>query len=172
MRLFFATAILSLGAITACSGSKTDVAATTGAATASTAATTAPADSAEVVLNRHVAAMKAGDLAAVMADYADDALVIAPNGIAPGETNLAGFNAFDGKTNISKLFAVLTNKDNAAGMASMTSKYEPKGSDVTLMHWVQFEGTPKQVSGTDVFVIRNGKVISQAVLVNPPPAKK
>jgi len=165
MRLLLATAILSLSAITACSNSKTDVAATAAAATTT-------AESAEVILNRHVAAMKAGDLAAVMADYADDALVIAPNGIAPGETNLAGFNAFDGKTNISKLFTVLTNKDNAAGMASMTTKYEPKGSDVTLMHWVQFEGTPKQVSGTDVFVIRNGKVVSQTVLVNPPPAAK
>jgi ketosteroid isomerase-like protein len=166
MRLLLATAILSVSAITACStDSKTDVAVTT-------STSTTIADSAEVILDRHVAAMKAGDLAAVMADYADDALVIAPHGIAPGETNLAGFNAFDGKTNISKLFAVLTNKDNAAGMASMTAKYEPKGSDVTLMHWVQFEGTPKQVSGTDVFVIRNGKVISQAVLVNPPPAAK
>jgi hypothetical protein len=171
MRLLLATAILSVSAITACStDSKTEVTATTDTTTATSATT--PADSAEVILDRHVAAMKAGDLAAVMADYADDALVIAPHGIAPGETNVAGFNVFDGKANISKLFAVLTNKDNAAGMASMTSKYEPKGSDVTLMHWVQFEGTPKQVSGSDVFVIRNGKVISQTVMVNPPPAGK
>jgi hypothetical protein len=168
MRLLLATAILSVSALTACSTeSKTEV-----TATPSTAAATSTADSAEVILNRHVAAMKAGDLAAVMADYADDALVIAPNGIAPGETNLAGFNVFDGKTNISKLFAVLTNKDNAEGMASMTTKYESKGSDVTLMHWAQFEGTPKHLSGTDVFVIRNGKIISQAVLVNPPPTAK
>ena len=168
MRLLLATAVLSVSAITACSTeSKTEV-----ATTSSPASATKPADSAEVILNRHVAGMKAGDLAAVMADYADDAVVIAPNGIAPGETNEAGFNVFDGKANISKLFAVLTNKDNAAGMASMTSTFEPKGSDVTLMHWVQFEGTPKKVSGTDVFVIRNGKVISQTVLVNPPPAKK
>ena len=169
MRLLLATAILSLGAITACSTeSKSDAAATP----ATSAAATAPADSAEVILNRHVAAMKAGDLAAVMADYADNALVIAPNGIAPGEANVAGFNVFDGKTNISKLFAVLTNKDNAAGMASMTTTYENKGSDVTLMRWVQFEGTPKKVSGTDVFVIRDGKVISQTVLVDAAPAGK
>jgi ketosteroid isomerase-like protein len=59
--------------------------------------------------------MKAGDLKAVMEDYADNALVIAPHGIAPGEADMAGFNVFDGKANISKLFAVLTNKDNAAG---------------------------------------------------------
>jgi ketosteroid isomerase-like protein len=169
MRLLLATAVLSMGAISACSSdTRTDVAATTN----STSTATTTADSAEVILNRHVAAMKAGDLAAVMADYADDALVIAPHGIAPGETNVAGFNVFDGKDNISKLFAVLTNKDNAAGMASMTSTYESKGSDVTLMHWVQFEGTPKKISGSDVFVIRNGKVISQTVLVNPPPAAK
>ena len=82
-----------------------------------------------------------------------------------------GFNVFDGKANISKLFAVLTNKDNAAGMASMTTTYESKGNDVTLMRWVQFAGTPQELSGTDVWVIRNGKIISQAVLVNPPAAK-
>jgi hypothetical protein len=68
--------------------------------------------------------------------------------------------------------AVLTNKDNAAGMASMTSTFEYKGSDVALMHWVQFDGTPKKVSGTDVWIIRNGKVVSQTVLVDPAPAKK
>lgn len=169
MRLLLATAILSMGAISACStDSKTDVATTTG--TAESAAATY--DSAEVILDRHVAAMKAGDLPGVMADYADDALVIAPHGIVAGETNVAGFNVFDGKDNISRLFAVLTNKDNAAGMASMTSKYEYKGSDVALMHWVQFEGTPQQVSGTDVWVIRDGKIISQSVLLNPPPAAK
>jgi ketosteroid isomerase-like protein len=171
MRLLLDTAILSMGAISACStDSKTEVADATSTVDSAAPATTA--DSAEVILDRHVAAMKAGDLAAVMADYADDALVIAPHGIVQGETNVAGFNVFDGKDNISRLFAVLTNKDNAAGMASMTATYEYKGSDVALMHWVQFEGTPQQVSGTDVWVIRDGKVISQSVLVNPPPAAK
>jgi hypothetical protein len=68
------------------------------------------------------------------------------------------------------LFAVLTNEANAAGMASMTSTYEYKGSDVALMHWVQFAGEPNEVSGTDVWVIRDGKVISQSVLVNAAPA--
>lgn len=163
MRLLLATAILSLGAIAACSAD------TTADTTADSAAATV-ADSAEVILDRHVAAMKAGDLAGVMADYADDALVIAPNGIVSGEANVAGFNVFDGKDNITKLFAVLTNADNAAGMATMTTNYEFKGSDVSLMHWVQFAGTPQELSGTDVWVIRDGKILSQTVLLNPPPA--
>ena len=172
MRLLLAAAILSLGAIAACSTDSSSTAANPAASTAADSTASPTADSAEVILDRHVAAMKAGDLAGVMADYADDALVIAPQGIVPGEANVAGFNVFDGKANISKLFAVLTNKDNAAGMASMTSTYEYKGSDVALMHWVQFDGTPQKISGTDVWVIRNGKVISQTVLVNPPPASK
>lgn len=169
MRLLLAATIVSLGAIAACTtDSSADKAATTAA---DTAAAPAP-DTAEVILDRHVAAMKAGDLGAVMADYADNALVIAPHGIVPGEASVAGVNVFDGKDNISKLFAVLTNKDNAAGMASMTTTYEFKGSDVSLMHWAQFPGTPQEVSGTDVWVIRGGKVLSQTVLINAPPAAK
>ena len=165
MRLLLAATLLSLGAIAACTA---DPAADTLAD--ADAAAKPSADSAEVILDRHVAAMKAGDLAAVMADYADDALAIAPHGIVAGEPSVAGFNVFDGKANISKLFAVLTNKDNAAGMASMSVSYEPRGSDVTLMRWVQFGGTPQEVSGTDVWVIRDGKILSQTVLVNPPAA--
>jgi hypothetical protein len=175
MRLLLAAAILSLSALCACSNSADSAAESSAGSTADTAADTAAAtsaDSAQVILDRHVAAMKAGDLAAVMADYADDALVIAPHGIVPGEVGVAGVNVFDGKPNITKLFAVLTNKDNAAGMASMTTTYEPRGSDVTLMHWVQFKGTPQEVSGTDVWVIRNGKIIVQTVLINSPPATK
>ena len=159
MRLLLATAILSLGAITACSGGST-----------AGSAATATADSAETILDRHVAAMKASDPDAVMADYADNAVVIAPNGIAPGQVDVAGFNVFDGKANISKLFAVLAGKDNAAAMASMTTTYEPRGSDVVLMHWVQFKGEPNEASGTDVWVIRDGKIQSQTVLVNAAPA--
>ena len=34
------------------------------------------------------------------------------------------------------------------------------------MHWVQFKGTPKELSGTDVFVVRGGKVVFQTVTVN------
>ena len=164
MRLLLAAAILSLGAIAGCSAASSNNAADTAA--------NSTADSAEVILNRHVKAMKAGDLTAVMDDYADNALVIAPHGIAPGQADVGGFNVFDGKANISRLFAVLTNKDNAAGMASMTTTYEARGNDVTLMRWVQLAGTPQELSGTDVFVIRGGKVLSQAVLLNPQPATK
>jgi ketosteroid isomerase-like protein len=121
------------------------------------------------VLDRHVAAMKAGNLDAVMADYADDALVIAPHGIAPGQTSVAGNDVFSGKAEARKLFAVLTDKGHHAAMQSMTSTYEQRGNDIVLMHWVQFKGQPNQASGTDTWIIRGNKVIAQVVAVDPAP---
>jgi hypothetical protein len=147
MRLVLAAAILSLSAATAFA-----------------------ADSAQTVLDRHVAAMKAGNLDAVMADYADNTLVIAPHGIAPGQTNVAGNDVFSGKANARKLFAVLTDKDHNPGAKAMTVTYESRGNDVTLMHWVQFKGQPNQVAGTDTWIIRGGKVVAQFVAVDPAPA--
>lgn len=123
----------------------------------------------QAVLDRHVAAMKAGNLDGVMADYADDALVIAPHGIAPGQTSVAGNDVFSGKAEARKLFAVLTDKGHHAAMQSMTATYEQRGNDIVLMHWVQFKGQPNQASGTDTWVIRGNKVIAQVVAVDPAP---
>ena len=124
------------------------------------------ADTATQILDRHVAAMKKGDLAAVMADYADGAVVITPHGIAPGQKAASALDVFPGKANARKLFAVLTDKDHVGGNRTMTTRYEARGGDVTLMYWEQNRGTPNQVSGVDVFVIRNGKIEFQNVVVD------
>jgi len=65
-----------------------------------------------------------------------------------------------------KLFSILTSKDNLPGNKTMEVKYEPLSADTTLMRWVQFKGTPKEVSGYDVFVTRDGKIVFQTVIVN------
>ncbi|MBV9550890.1 MAG: nuclear transport factor 2 family protein [Alphaproteobacteria bacterium] len=149
MRLVLAAAILSL-----------------------TATAVFAADSAQAVLDHHVKAMTAGDLDAVMSDYADDALLIAPHGIAPGQTNVSGNDVFSGKSNIRKFFAVLTDKGHNPAFHEMTSTFESRGNDVMLMKWVQFKGKPNQVSGTDTWIIRGGKVVAQVVAVDPPPTPK
>lgn len=151
MRLVTAAAILSLS-----------VAMTGGAALA--------ADSGQAVLDHHVKAMTAGDLDAVMADYADNALLVAPHGIAPGQTNVSGNDVFSGKANIRKFFAVLTDKAHNPAFHAMTATFESRGNDVMLMHWVQFKGQPNQVSGTDTWIIRDGKVLAQVVAVDATPA--
>ena len=124
-------------------------------------------DSAKVILDRHERTIKAGDLAGVMADYADNAVLVAPAGIVAGEKNIAGTNVFEGTANIRKFFQVLTTRELPA-VKTMVATYEFKTNDTALMHWAQYKGTPKEVSGTDIWVIRGGKIITQVVLVNPP----
>jgi len=125
-------------------------------------------DSIQTVLDRHEKTIKAGDLNGVMADYADNAVLVAPAGIVKGEKDVVGTNVFDGKANIRKFFSVLTSKESNPAVKSMKVSYEFKGSDVVVMKWAQFPGTDKEVAGTDIWVIRGGKIISQVVLVNPP----
>ncbi len=115
------------------------------------------------VLDHHVAKMKSGDLEAVLSDYAPDAVVVTPAGMVSPN------GVFIGK-DTRKLFTALTSKDSLPGNKTMEVKYEPLSADTTLMRWVQFKGTSKEVSGYDVFVIRGGKVVFQSVTVNP--AKK
>jgi ketosteroid isomerase-like protein len=124
------------------------------------------AQSATQVLDHHVAMMKQGNLDGVMSDYTDDALVVAPHGIAPGQVNVSGNDVFAGKENVRKLFAVLTDKDHMKGSLAMDTRYEPRGHDVILMHWVQFKGTPQEVKGTDTWIIKNGKVLAQVVTID------
>jgi len=61
---------------------------------------------------------------------------------------------------------VLTGAGSIAGIRAMETTIEPLGGDVALLHWVQFRGTAKQVSGTDVFVVRGGKVVVQDIIVD------
>src|ERR1700748_3826782 len=83
----------------------------------------AQADSARQVLDRHVAAMKKGDLEAVLADYADDVVVITPHSIAPGQKAVSTVDVFAGRDNARKLFSVLTDKDHVPGNRSMETRF-------------------------------------------------
>jgi hypothetical protein len=111
------------------------------------------------ILDHHVANMKSGNLEGVLSDYAPDAVIVTPAGMVSPN------GVFVGKA-ISKLFSVLTSKDNLPGNKTMQTTYETLGPDTTMMRWVQFKGTPKELSGYDVFVVRGGKVVFQTVTVN------
>jgi hypothetical protein len=124
------------------------------------AGSTLPALAADTkVLDHHVANMKSGDLEGVLSDYAPDAVVVTPAGMVSPN------GVFVGK-DTRKLFSALTSKDSLPGNKTMETKYEALAPDTTLMRWVQFKGTPKEISGYDVFVIRGGKVVFQTVTVN------
>jgi len=113
------------------------------------------------VLDHHVANMKSGDLEAVLSDYAPDAVIVTPAKMVSPNGVFVGKDA-------RKLFSVLTSKDSLPGNKTMQTKYQNAGADTSIMQWVQNKGTPKEVSGYDVFVTRGGKVVFQTVTINPP----
>jgi len=112
------------------------------------------------VLDHHVTHMKTGNLEEVLSDYAPNAVVVTPAGM------ISPSGVFIGK-DTRKLFTVLTNKENLPGNKTMQVTYETLAPDTTLMRWVQYKGTAKELSGHDVFVIRGGKIVFQTVAVNP-----
>jgi ketosteroid isomerase-like protein len=133
--------------------------------------TAAPADSAATkqmsaasVVEHHVAAMKSGDLNAVMSDYADDTVVITPQGLVADQTPAQGPGVYSGLGNARKVFATLTKTDNMGAVKSMKSRIVERGNDVALLYWTQLAGTPKEVSGHDVFVVKNNKVVFQDIV--------
>src|SRR5262249_1536245 len=104
------------------------------------------------ILDHHVANMKSGNLEAVLSDYASYAVVVTPSGrVTPDGV----FTGSETRT----LFRVLTAKENLPGNQTMQVKYKSVGPDTSIMEWVQYKGTPKEVSGHDVFVTRDGKIV-------------
>jgi hypothetical protein len=114
------------------------------------------------VIDHHVANMKSGNIDGVLSDYAPDAVVVTPAGMVSPSGVFIGQDT-------RKLFSVLAGSKNVPGNKTMQTRYTSLGADTTRMDWVQFKGTPQEVSGYDVFVIRGGKIVFQAVIVNPSP---
>jgi hypothetical protein len=111
------------------------------------------------ILDRHVANMKSGNIPGIVADYASDAVIVTPAGMASPS------GVFVGK-DVPKLFNVLAAPKNLPGNKTMQTSYEDLGSGTTKMTWVQFKGSKDEVSGYDIFVVRGGKIAYQTVIVN------
>jgi hypothetical protein len=129
------------------------------------AATPALAGADTKVLDHHVANMKSGNLEGVLSDYAPYAVVVTPAGMVTPDGVFVGPDA-------RSLFRVLTDKNHVPGNKTMQTKYQSAGQDTSIMYWVQYKGTPQEVSGHDVFVTRDGKIVYQTVMVDPPKTKK
>lgn len=121
----------------------------------------------EQVVKDHVVSMKTADLDKVMSDYAEDTVVITPPGLVPTQSPANAPGVYSGKANARKVFAVLTGKGSIDGIRAMETVVEPLGGDVALLRWMQFRGTPKQVSGVDVFVVRGDRIVMQDIVLDP-----
>jgi len=112
------------------------------------------ADTPSEVVARHMAAFNKGDLAAMMADYADDAVV------------LQSGTAVQCKAAIQALFVRIAAPPPAgAPRRQLTTTKLWQEGDVGFVNWT---GGP--ISGTDQFLVRDGKIRVQVVFMAPPPA--
>jgi ketosteroid isomerase-like protein len=127
-----------------------------GMALIGTACQAAP-DLGAAIIARHVETVKAGDVDGVVADYADDAVLVTPAGM------VTPTGVFVGKAKVREFFSWLASPQNLPGAKSMVSQSEVIGPDTVLFRWTQFPGTAQEVKGTDIFVIRGGKIVFQSV---------
>ncbi|MGE0113267.1 MAG: nuclear transport factor 2 family protein [Steroidobacteraceae bacterium] len=112
----------------------------------------------EQVLLHHIEALKQGDFDKLMSDYAPNAVAVLPTGI------------FVGKQGIHKLVeSIVANKD-ALGNLQVSRK--PLGDDTLLQHFVMNPGTAQEFAGDEVFVVRQGKIVFQAMQSSAGPLPK
>ena len=128
------------------------------AANATAAATPTSQADIDAIMERHSAGVKAPNVEAVVADYADDAVLVTPPGMA------SPTGVYAGKAKVGEFFSWLTSPKNLPGPQRMVATTEMIAPGVVLFRWTQFKGTPQEVNGTDVFVIRGGKIVFQSVM--------
>ncbi|MEE6178069.1 nuclear transport factor 2 family protein [Mycobacterium sp. 050134] len=98
------------------------------------------------VFAHHVDAMVAGDLDEIVADYADDSVVITRAGVARG------------KDGVRKAFAQLLDDLPAAAWKVKTQIFE---GDVLFLEWAAVAESTRADDGVDTFVFRDGMIHAQ-----------
>ena len=106
------------------------------------------ARSPQEVFAHHVEALGAGDLDGIVADYADDAVVILPTGVLRG---LDGVRAA-----FTQLLADLPK-------ASWDLKTQIYEGDVLFLEWAANAGSTRTDDGIDTFVFRDGLIQTQTL---------
>jgi len=100
------------------------------------------------VFRHHAQALGAGDLEGIVADYADDAVLITPGGVLRGQ---------DG---VRKGFTQLLADVPDAAWDIRTEIYE---GDVLFLEWAADAAATRVEDGIDTFVFRDGMIRVQTV---------
>jgi ketosteroid isomerase-like protein len=102
----------------------------------------------EEVFQHHAQALGAGDLDEIVADYADDAVVITPAGVNRGPTGVRA------------AFVQLLADVPSAAWDLKTAIYE---GDVLFLEWAATAARTRVEDGIDTFVFRDGLIRVQTV---------
>jgi ketosteroid isomerase-like protein len=109
------------------------------------------------IVQRHMQFANAGNIDAMIADYADDAVLLTAGRAVQGKTALRGaFTALLG-----------------GGAGGKKPDIKPikvwSEGDVGFVTWEMNAGTPTAAKGGDSFLVHHGKIIVQAVFTGAPP---
>jgi ketosteroid isomerase-like protein len=115
----------------------------------------------EQVVQHHLDSFTHHDLEAVLSDYADDAIFIAPKSTVQGKAALR--KMFEG------FFS--TGSTSKSPAPTFEAKVTADG-DVGYEHWVSNPGQPGSMEGTDAFVVRHGKILFHTVVSVGPASSK
>ncbi len=108
------------------------------------------------IFERHVTALAAGDLDTLVADYADDALVLTPAG------------EYRGRAPIRELFAGFS---QALPHASLEAQVTAFADNVLLLHWTADSTVNTVPDGVDTFVFNAGAIQTQTISCTLTPKK-
>ena len=112
-----------------------------------------PATTTEKVVEHHIQSGNDRNVEAVMEDYADDAILIAPGGIV-----------HKGKQAIRGSFEELVAQGDGPVVIPDQKVYE---GEVGYVVWTMNAG-PAAIHGTDTFIVKNGKIVVQTVTIFQP----
>src|SRR6185437_2750669 len=127
-----------------------------------------PAVTPRQVVELHIKGMQAGNATMAAEPYAEDAVVMTPPGSFPPGTKSLEPGIAIGKANIRKFFASLLNADHGVAAKGMIWHLDVTPQGGVVMHWTQLKGTPQQVDGIDMFMVRDGKIVFQSIGLNAP----
>lgn len=122
------------------------------AAGAAQAADLAPAD----IVARHNAAVARSDVEAMMADYADDAIVLEAGQAIQGKAAIRAL--------LTRMFPAPAAGAAPSGAAAMKITRRWAEGDIGFFTWEL-----PTIKGTDEFLVRGGKIAVQAVFLSPVP---
>jgi hypothetical protein len=100
------------------------------------------------IFEHHGRAVSEGDLDALVADYAEDAVVITPQGVVRGRPAIV------------EAFTAMLGQIPDAKLDVSTQVY---ADDILLVEWSATGSTARITEGADTFVFRDGEIRAQTV---------
>ena len=116
-----------------------------------------PVSAAATVVAHHMAVSGTRNIDAVLEDYADDAIVVTPDGVGRGKADLR------------RMFELVFSRQapSASPSAPPTMLKQAFVDNVGQVIWAQNAGKPDEVVGVETYIVRDGKIQVQTVALTP-----